>query len=162
MKFSSLFSPFRRRALAAMLAGIAILAIFPAFVTAGDVDGLRAVDLRRIRALIHADRPALEALLADELTYGHADGRLQTKPELLAALAGGAVAYQSYDGPPPTVRIEENMAVLTGVAELEATARGTQVKLWLRYLAVYRKCDGTWRLTAYQSTRLEQPPAGLR
>jgi ketosteroid isomerase-like protein len=51
---------------------------------------------------------------------------------------------------------------LTGIAELEATARGTRVKLWLRYLAVYTKQEDGWRLSAYQSSRLEQPPAGLR
>jgi ketosteroid isomerase-like protein len=156
------FATRHRRFLAALIATVTVFALFPASVSAGDAEDVRAVDLRRISALIHADRPALEALLADEVTYGHADGRLQTKPELLAALAGGAVTYQSYDGPPPVVRIHENMAILSGVAELEATARGTKVKLWLRYLAVYGKRDGAWRLTAYQSTRLEQPPAGLR
>ena len=129
---------------------------------AGDREDVRAADLRRISALIHADRAALEAVLADEVIYGHSDGRLQTKAELLAALASGGVTYQSYDGPPPTVRIQETVALLSGVAELEATARGTKVKLWLRYLAVYEKRDGAWWLTAYQSTRLEHPPAGLR
>lgn len=135
---------------------------WPLTATAGDQEDVRAADLRRISALIHADRTALDAVLADELTYGHSDGRLQTKTELLAALTAGAVTYQSYDGPPPTVRIQETVALLSGIAELEATARGTKVKLWLRYLAVYEKREGSWRLTAYQSTRLEQPPAGLR
>jgi ketosteroid isomerase-like protein len=60
------------------------------------------------------------------------------------------------------VRIQNGLALLTGIAELEATARGTRVKLWLRYLAVYAKHEDGWRLTAYQSSRLEQPPAGLR
>ena len=131
-------------------------------VLAGDLEDVRAADLRRVSGLIHADRAALDAVLADDLSYGHSDGRVQTKPELLAALSGGAVTYQSYDGPPPVVRIQGSMALLSGIAELEATARGTKVKLWLRYLAVYEKRDGGWKLTAYQSTRLEQPPPGLR
>lgn len=155
------FSFFIRRAVvsAALASGLLWL---PALSRAGDQEDVRAADLRRISALIHADRAALDAVLADDLSYGHSDGRLQTKAELLAALAGGSVTYQSYDGPPPAVRIQGSMALLSGIAELEATARGTKVKLWLRYLAVYEKRDGAWRLAAYQSARLEQPPAGLR
>jgi Domain of unknown function (DUF4440) len=138
------------------------LLCLPVLAMAGDKEDVRAADLRRISALIHADRATLDAVLGDELTYGHSDGRLQTKTELLSAVTAGAVTYRSYDGPPPFVRIQENMALLSGIAEIEATARGTPVKLWLRYLAVYEKRDGVWRLTAYQSTRLDQPPAGLR
>jgi len=150
-----------RRVATVLLTGV-LLSLLPMTAMAGDKEDVRAADLRRISALIHADRAALEAVLADEVTYGHSDGRLQTKAELLTAITAGAVTYQSYDGPPPAVRIQETVALLSGIAELEATARGTKVKLWLRYLAVYEKRDGAWRLTAYQSTRLEQPPAGLR
>jgi ketosteroid isomerase-like protein len=155
-----LFSSFRRALLAGVLLSV-VLSLCPA-VRAGDQEDVRAADLRRVRALIHADRAELEAVLADDLTYGHSDGRLQTKAELLAALTSGVVTYQSYDGPAPAVRIQNNVALLTGVAELEATARGTRVNLWLRYLAVYAKHEGGWKLTAYQSSRLEQPPTGLR
>lgn len=157
-RMSSLF--FVRRLFPAMV--LLAAAFFPTHARAGDREDVRAVDLRRIRALIHADRAELEAVLADDLTYGHGDGRMQTKSDLLAALTSGVVTYQSYDGPPPSVRIHDQVALLTGVAELEATARGTRVKLWLRYLAVYVKRDGAWRLTAYQSSRLDQPPEGLR
>jgi ketosteroid isomerase-like protein len=157
-----LSSPLFIRRTAAALLTTALIGLLPVTAMAGDKEDVRAADLRRISALIHADRAALDAVLADDLSYGHSDGRLQTKAELLAALTAGAVTYQSYDGPPPAVRIQETVALLSGIAELEATARGTKVKLWLRYLAVYEKRDGAWRLTAYQSTRLEQPPAGLR
>ena len=157
------FSVFPNRSYASWLF-VLILAGFAwaAPARAADEDDVRAADLARIRALIHADREALAAVLADDLTYGHSDGRLQNKAELLAALAGGAVTYQSYDGPPPAVRIQKGIALLSGVAELEATAHGARVKFWLRYLAVYAKReDGAWQLTAYQSTRLERPPADL-
>jgi ketosteroid isomerase-like protein len=142
-----------------LLLTVALLMLAPVAVLAGDLEDVRAADLRRISALIHADRPALEAVLADELSYGHSDGRVQTKAELLAALEGGAVTYQSYDGPSPVVRVHGNVATLAGTAELRATARGTRVQLWIRYLAVYVKRGDTWRLNDYQSTRLESPPA---
>jgi ketosteroid isomerase-like protein len=117
-------------------------------------DDVRAADTRRIAALLHADRPALEALLADDLSYGHADGRRQNKTELLVALTTGLVTYESYEGPAPSVRVEGNAAWLTGTAELKASAKGERVQLRLRYLAVYRKSGDAWQLAAYQSTPL--------
>jgi ketosteroid isomerase-like protein len=146
----------------ALLPVVAILAFSPVAVMADDLDDVRAADLRRISALIHADRPALDAVLADELSYGHSDGRVQTKAELLVALEGGAVTYQSYDGPSPVVRVHGNVATLSGTAELRATARGTRMQLWIRYLAVYVKHGDAWRLTDYQSTRLETPSSGRK
>ena len=143
-----------------LLLTVALLMLAPVTILAGDLEDVRAADLSRISALIHADRPGLEAVLADELSYGHSDGRVQTKVELLAALEAGAVTYQSYDGPSPVVRLHGDVATLSGTAELRATARGTRVQLWIRYLAVYVKRGDTWRLMDYQSTRLENPPAG--
>jgi len=131
------------------------LAMLTSTAKAGDIEDVRAADVRRISALINGDAKTLEAVLADDLSYGHSDGRVQTKRELLAALAAGTVTYRSYDGPVPTARIHENTAWLSGVAELEAVASGVTVKLRLRYLAVYTKQGADWRLRAYQSTRAE-------
>ena len=126
---------------------------------ASDLDDLRAADLRRVTALIRADKATLESVLADDLSYGHADGRVQTKADLLAALASGAVTYESYDGPPPAARTEGGVGILAGTAELRASAKGQSVRLRLRYLAVYARRDGAWKLIAYQSTRMDEPPS---
>lgn len=113
-----------------------------------------ATDRKRVTALIDADKAGLEAVLADDLTYGHADGRLQTKTELLSALTSGVVKYEVYDGPTPSVRINGNTALLSGTAHLQASARGEKISFSLRYLAIYQLSDGIWKLTAYQSTPL--------
>jgi ketosteroid isomerase-like protein len=123
---------------------------------------VRAADLQRVQALVKGDRAALAAVLADELIYSHADGRVQTKAELLAALAAGTVTYESYDGPTPIVRVEGDCAWLAGTAELRASMRGTRVRFALRYLAVYGRRGGAWRLVAYQSTRLDSPGSAAR
>ena len=154
----SLFRSFRvGRTLLVFIVGLAPLFVIAA--RADDAEDVRAADLNRIRALIHADRAALEAVLADELTYGHSDGRRQTKAELLNAVAAGAITYQSYDGPRPEVRVYGDVGVMSGVAELRATAGETAVKFRIRYLAVYAKRGDAWRLVAYQSASLEQPSA---
>ncbi len=140
---------FRVWRIALVAAGLGMPAVW-----AGDIEDVRAADLRRISALINGDAKTLEAVLADDLSYGHSDGRVQTKRELLAVLATGSVTYRSYDGPAPVVRIQENTAWLSGVAELDAVAGGAAVKLRLRYLAVYAKDSDGWRLRAYQSTRV--------
>ena len=129
---------------------------------AADKDDVRAADLRRVSALINGDRTTLDAVLDETLTYGHADGRVQTKAELLAALSSGSVTYHSYDGPPPLVRMHGELALLSGVAELQASARGMRVQLSLRYLAVYARRESAWKLVAYQSAQIDAAPASSR
>ena len=154
-------APFFRRHFFTSLAVFAAL-FCGSVLFAADKEDVRAADLRRISALINGDRATLDAVLDDSLTYGHADGRVQTKAELLAALSSGAVTYHSYDGPPPTVRVEGGIALLSGVAELQASARGTRVQLSLRYLAVYARKESAWRLIAYQSARIDVVPVSAR
>ncbi len=127
-------------------------------VQAAPVEDVRLADQRRITALIKGDVQSLASVLADELSYGHSDGRVQTKAQLLAALAEGALVYESYEGPLPLVRVRDTSATVTGAAELKAKGPAGPVRFWLRYLAVYELRDGAWVLVAYQSTRLPQAP----
>jgi ketosteroid isomerase-like protein len=120
-------------------------------------DDVLSADRKRVSALLRADRANLDALLADELVYGHADGRVQTKPELLNALTSGFIKYESYDGPSPQVRMHGEIALLHGTADLLASARGESVRFSLRYLAVYKRFDDDWKLIAYQSSPLAKP-----
>jgi len=117
---------------------------------------LLAVERERLRAMIAGDGAALEALLADDLTYTHSTGRVDSKAELIRAIASGRVRYRSIRSRGPRVRVYGATAVVTGPVDMELTAGGEPIAARSRFTATYVRRDRGWRLVAYQST--PRPP----
>ncbi len=123
-------------------------------------DDVRAADTARVMATIAGDVPRLAPLLSDELSYGHADGRVQTKADFLGAVQSTRVKYEAYDYEETKItRVDDDVATMTGRAKLRATAGGQHVAFRLRFLSVWRRESGVWRLFAYQSARLPDESA---
>ena len=119
---------------------------------------VRAADTARVLSTLRSDTVRLSRLLSDGLTYGHADGRVQTKEVFLAAVRTNRVKYEAYDYLEKNItRVSDDLAIMTGRVHLKASAGTEHVEFALRFLSVWRREDGVWRLFAYQSTRLFDP-----
>jgi hypothetical protein len=110
------------------------------------------VDEARRAALVAADVAALSELLADGARYGHANGRVDTKEELLASLTSGALRYRAIRTAGSEAREVGGAFVVTGRQTVEVTAGGRDVTSESVFVAVYTHTRGRWRLVAYQST----------
>jgi len=111
-----------------------------------------------VTATIAGDFRRLAPLLSDELSYGHSDGRVQTKLDFLDTVRTSRVKYETYDYEELYAQsVGEGLVTLTGRVFLRASAGGESITARLRFLAVWRQENGAWRLFAYQSTR--QPEA---
>jgi ketosteroid isomerase-like protein len=111
-------------------------------------------DARRVEALLSNDFPALESLLADDLTYVHSNGHLDTKDTYIGVLRSGATRYLSMAMSGLRVRLEGNTAVVTGSFEARVQTRNGEVNPKPRVLIVYVKRDGRWQMLAWQSTNI--------
>jgi hypothetical protein len=111
-------------------------------------------DARRVQALLSSDFAVLEDLLADDLTYVHSNGNLDTKDTYIGALRSGATRYLSMVMSGLRVRANENTAVVTGTFEARVQTRGGEVNPKPRVLMVYVKRDGRWQMLAWQSTNI--------
>jgi hypothetical protein len=120
---------------------------------------LRAEE-RRIRATITRNAEELRELLSDDLHYAHADGRVQTKAQLIAALSTADLKHLSVT--PEGVKVQpiaDGAATLSGQTRILVEASGRRVAFALRFLSVWRREAGQWRLVAYQSSQLSPPAA---
>lgn len=119
---------------------------------------VRVADTARVLSTLRGDADRLARLLSDNLTYGHADGRVQTKEVFLAAVRTNKIKYDAYDYLETKIsRVSDDLATMTGRAHLKASAGKEHVEFAVRFLAVWRREEGVWRLFAYQSTRLSDP-----
>jgi len=129
------------------LAGPALQAQGPAAEQA-----VRQAEDRRIKAMIDDDLATLEAILADDLTYGHSNGVVDTKASYLETLRSGKTKYVAFDRAPSVVRVYGETAIVTGTATV--SLRGQAAPFTLRYTLAYVMRGGQWRMVAWQSTRL--------
>lgn len=121
-----------------------------------EADVLRADD-RRFEAMRRGDWVALDAALADDLTYVHSTARLESKSEHIANLRAGKPHYRGIAPRDRKARVHGGIGVVNGVSEMHVERDGKEQRFTVRYLAVYAKAGEHWRMIAWQSTR--QPEA---
>jgi ketosteroid isomerase-like protein len=121
--------------------------------SAAEADVLRADD-RRFEAMRKGDWAALDAALADDLTYVHSSARVESKAEHLANLRAGTPQYRGIAPRDRRARVHGTIAIVNGVSEMHVENAGKEQRFTIRYLAVYAKAGEQWRMLAWQSTRL--------
>ena len=121
--------------------------------TADQTDVMRADD-RRFEAMRKGDWAALDAALADDLTYVHSTARMETKAEHIGNLRAGKPHYRGIAPRDRTARVHGSVGVVNGVSDMHVENAGKEQRFTVRYLAVYIRAAGEWRMTAWQSTRV--------
>ncbi len=118
---------------------------------------VEAAEDRRWAAQLGADTEALAELLADELSYTHSNGLVDTKASFLDAIANKVFDYRSADRTDVSVALVGETAVIAGRVAMLVVAGGREVNLDSRYSAVWARHDGRWQFVCWQSTPI---PAG--
>lgn len=142
------------------IAGIVTMAaLTQAALPAAKADGAQqvlAIEQARTTALDHSDLAALDAIMADDVTYVHASGKVDTKQSYLAAIRSGQLQYISWKPKGLHVRVLGDTAVLTGEYAVRVTDARVQPQPFdidILILSVYARRQGRWQQVAWQSTR---------
>jgi len=102
-------------------------------------------------AVLKADRPALEKLVVDDLSYTHSSGKTQTKEQFIAEATGGALHYKAIDFGDSLVRQYGNTVVITHPTTITTTETGTS---HLYICEVWAKVQGRWQLASRLATKI--------
>jgi ketosteroid isomerase-like protein len=114
-------------------------------------DKVRETSAAWRQAVIQRDEAALQRVLAEDLTYSHANGRTQNKAEYIAAILKGPGRYESFTETDTQVRVYGGTAVLTGYVDVKIAGRDLYR---VRTLEVYVLNNGRWQMAAKQSARV--------
>jgi hypothetical protein len=118
--------------------------------------GLRDAEQKRFDAMVANDADALGKALADELTYSHSTGVLQTKPEFIKDLAAGTIQYRQITVLEQNFRMHGYIGIINGVVRLAVRRASADQEFSVRYTDIYVRRSGRWQLLAWQSTRLPE------
>lgn len=109
------------------------------------------------QATIRKDVATLDKIYHPDLTYSHSTAMLQTKAQVLKAVAGPGVT-ESMTFHETTIRIYGNVALVRGRHELRNGTPGTMHDNHLNILWVLLRGPGPegWQIVARQTTRLPE------
>ena len=140
------------------LAAIGTLALgvasLPAHAESADEAAVRKAIDDLTKAMKAADKAALEALVSDQLSYGHSSGKVETKAEYIGVIAGKKTIYKSITLSDPTVAVVGNNAIARHVFAAEVESGGQTSSPKIGVMQVWVKDGGNWRLLARQAFKI--------
>src|SRR2546422_4654047 len=107
----------------------------------------RAAD-RRFEAMRKGDWAALDAALADDLTYVHSTARLESKAEHIANLRAGKPHYRGIAPRERRARVHGKVGGVNGGSDMHVERGGKEERLTLPHLAGYAKARDHRRMIA--------------
>ena len=121
---------------------------------AGNEQMIIDLDKKRMTATAQKDIAALKNMLCKGLVYTHSSARQDTKQSLIEGMEAGTTVYTSVV--PSEVKAQDlgNAVVLTGVAAISVNSGGKPNSFRVRFTDVYENQNGTWRMIAWQSTKI--------
>jgi uncharacterized protein DUF4440 len=118
-------------------------------------DSVRAAEMARGQALIHADTAALSRLVADEFFEISRLGTLRSKADNINDIGSGNLRLLTVHYDSLAVRIYGDVAVLNGIADNTGTMRGMPFSGKIRYMRVFVRRAGRWQAIAMQQTSMQ-------
>jgi len=104
--------------------------------------------------MTHRDLNALEPMRAQDLIYCRANGRCESKAQLLQSLKSGRIRYRAVNILSLRPRTAAGAVIVNGSIAVDGTMDGEVVNMQMVYMAVYVRRDARWRLPAWQAARL--------
>jgi hypothetical protein len=147
-----------RRALAASGLGGATILVGPRITLPGyaadDESPTEAVEAFR-KAMLARDHAALDALCAAQLSYGHANGTIQTKQEFIAAATSGKLIWKTLEYANARSTVAGPNAISRFALNGDADIDGKVVRASIGALMVWQKQGDAWKLLARQGFKPE-------
>ena len=107
------------------------------------------------KALLQKDETVLKSVLHKDLSFGHSNGWIQTKADILNDFASGKLTYNKIENNSSAiVTISKKYATVKTNTNAEGSVNGTAFKLTLHVMQFWINTKKGWQLIARQSAKL--------
>ncbi len=107
------------------------------------------------QALIKKNTVSINQQTDKALSYGHSNGWVETKTDLIKDLETGYISYQGFKEDSITVLINGPMANVRFLADVTATMKGATTNFHLKVLEVWVKKSNRWVMFARQAVKAQ-------
>lgn len=127
----------------------------PAHPTDSPAEAIRELERGRFRAMVDGDGEVLDALLAENASYVHTNGKRESKRQFIDAITAGRRRYRQIE-----IQTQELMPggrdtwIVHGRALIEMESKNGALLFPIAYTAVHLHVDGHYKLLAMQATRV--------
>lgn len=123
-------------------------------VPAGDGKAEVTAAAERLRlAMIDPNASTLDGLVAEQLSYGHSGGRVDTKQSFIGDLVNGKSDFVTLDLTEQTVALSGDVALIRHALAAQTNDSGKPGTVSLKVLQVWQRQGGQWKLVARQAVR---------
>jgi hypothetical protein len=105
-------------------------------------------------ALIEKDSVGLSTVLSGDVTYGHTNGIIQTKAQLIRSVMSGEQDYKTIEPSNMEVRMYGNTGVATMNSKVVMNYQDKPLEINMFITMVWIRSDTEWKLVARQSVKL--------
>ena len=105
-------------------------------------------------AMISGERAELETIAADQLSYGHSSGLVETKTQFVEKIASGQSDFVSIEFKNQTISISKKTAIVRHELHATNNDNGKPGEVHLKILLVWQKQSGQWKLLARQAVKI--------
>ena len=119
-----------------------------------DSVGLKNAMQQLDKALLQKDEKTLETVLHKEVSYGHSNGWIQSKNDILNDFASGKLIYNKLENNSSAiVAISKKYATVKTSTNAEGVVNGAAFNLRLHIMQFWIKTKKGWQLIARQSAK---------
>ena len=120
-----------------------------------DSVGLKNAMQQLDKALLQKDETVLKSVLHQDLSYGHSNGWVQSKSDVLNDFISGKLTYSKIENNSSAIIvITKEYATVKTDTNAEGAVNGTAFNLKLHIMQFWIKTKKGWQLIARQSTKL--------
>ena len=106
------------------------------------------------KGLLEADKAKREQVAASQISYGHSDGRVETKEQFINGVMTRKQVVKSLAFPELKVAVVGDAGIARHIYLSDSELDGKQTTTRIGALQVWQKQNGSWRLLARQGFRL--------
>lgn len=133
---------------------LSISILFLSSFTFAQTPALKAAVAKLDKALVEKDTVVLKQLLNKDVSYGHSNGWIESKEDVINDLVSNKLIYHSIKSDSLTWNMQSDWASVRSKTKVEVTLNGNKIELNLHVLQVWWRTNKGWQLIARQSTKL--------